>query len=140
MNSSRTLFAALLSGALFGLGLAVSGMTDPLRILGFLDIAGDFDPALLFVLGGAVITTLVLFRFVLKRPAPVFAGSFQLSSLRTLDRPLLLGAALFGIGWGLAGYCPGPALVGLGVASPEALWFVPAMLVGMLLHRLLRGS
>ncbi|KRG39612.1 transporter [Stenotrophomonas pictorum JCM 9942] len=140
MNSSRTLFAALLSGALFGLGLAVSGMTDPLRILGFLDIAGDFDPALLFVLGGAVTTTLVLFRFVLKRPAPVFAGSFQLSSLRTLDRPLLLGAALFGIGWGLAGYCPGPALVGLGVASPEALWFVPAMLVGMLLHRLLRGS
>lgn len=140
MNSSRTLFAALLSGALFGLGLAVSGMTDPLRILGFLDIAGDFDPALLFVLGGAVTTTLVLFRFVLKRPAPVFAGSFQLSSLRTLDRPLLLGAALFGIGWGLAGYCPGPALVGLGVASAEALWFVPAMLVGMLLHRLLRGS
>lgn len=140
MNSSRTLFAALLSGALFGLGLAVSGMTDPLRILGFLDIAGDFDPALLFVLGGAVTTTLVLFRFVLKRPAPVFAGSFQLSSLRTLDRPLLLGAALFGIGWGLAGYCPGPALVGLGVASPEALWFVPAMLVGILLHRLLRGS
>ncbi len=140
MNSPRTLVAALLSGALFGLGLAVSGMTDPLRILGFLDIAGDFDPALLFVLGGAVTTTLVLFRFVLKRPAPLFADSFQLSSLRTLDRPLLVGAGLFGIGWGLAGYCPGPALVGLGVASAEALWFVPAMLVGMLLHRLLRGS
>ena len=140
MNSPRTLVAALLSGALFGLGLAVSGMTDPLRILGFLDIAGDFDPALLFVLGGAVTTTLVLFRFVLKRPAPLFADGFQLSSLRTLDRPLLVGAGLFGIGWGLAGYCPGPALVGLGVASAEALWFVPAMLVGMLLHRLLRGS
>ena len=140
MNSPRTLVAALLSGALFGLGLAVSGMTDPLRILGFLDIAGDFDPALLFVLGGAVTTTLVLFRFVLKRPAPLFADGFQLSSLRTLDRPLLVGAGLFGIGWGLAGYCPGPALVGLGVASAEALWFVPAMLVGMLLHRLVRGS
>lgn len=140
MNSPRALVAALLSGALFGLGLAVSGMTDPLRILGFLDIAGDFDPALLFVLGGAVTTTLVLFRFVLKRPAPLFADGFQLSSLRTLDRPLLVGAGLFGIGWGLAGYCPGPALVGLGVASAEALWFVPAMLVGMLLHRLVRGS
>jgi uncharacterized membrane protein YedE/YeeE len=140
MNSTRTLLAALLAGALFGLGLAVSGITDPLRILGFLDVAGDFDPALLFVLGGAVTTTLVLFRFVLKRRAPVFAASFQLSSLRTLDRPLLIGAALFGIGWGLAGYCPGPALVGLGVASAEALWFVPAMLGGMLLHRLLRGS
>lgn len=139
MNATRTLLAALLSGALFGLGLAVSGMTDPLRILGFLDIAGDFDPALLFVLGGAVATTLVLFRFVLKRPAPVFADSFRLSSLRTLDRPLLAGAGLFGIGWGLAGYCPGPALVGLGVASAEALWFVPAMLGGMLLHRLVRG-
>lgn len=140
MNSPRARVAALLSGALFGLGLAVSGMTDPLRILGFLDIAGDFDPALLFVLGGAVTTTLVLFRFVLKRPAPLFADGFQLSSLRTLDRPLLVGAGLFGIGWGLAGYCPGPALVGLGVASAEALWFVPAMLVGMLLHRLVRGS
>ncbi|WP_305804386.1 DUF6691 family protein [Stenotrophomonas sp. YIM B06876] len=139
MNSSRILIAALLAGALFGIGLAVSGMTDPLRILGFLDVAGDFDPALLFVLGGAVTTTLVLFRFVLKRPAPVFATSFQLSSLRTLDRPLLIGAALFGIGWGLAGYCPGPALVGVGVVSREVLWFVPAMIGGMLLHRLLRG-
>lgn len=140
MNLDRLSLAALLAGALFGLGLAVSGMTDPLRILGFLDVFGDFDPALLFVLGGAVTTTMILFRFVLKRPAPVLAEHFHVSGLRRIDRPLLVGAGLFGIGWGLAGYCPGPALVGLGVLSPEALWFVPAMLVGMYLHRLLRGS
>ena len=136
---ARITLAALLSGALFGLGLAVSGMTDPQRILGFLDVSGDFDPALLFVLGGAVLTTLVLFRFVLRRPAPVLAARFQIPALKQIDRPLLLGAALFGIGWGLAGYCPGPALVGLGVLSPEALWFVPAVLLGMYLHRWLSG-
>ena len=140
MSMQRTTMAALASGALFGLGLAVSGMTDPQRILGFLDVFGEFNPALLFVLGGAVCTTMLLFRFVLKQPAPVLAARFQISGLRDVDRPLLMGAALFGIGWGLAGYCPGPALVGLGVLSSEALWFVPAMLAGMWLHRLLRGS
>ncbi len=139
MSRQRITLAALLSGALFGLGLALSGMTDPLRILGFLDVSGDFDPALLFVLGGAVGTTLLLFRFVLRRPAPLWDTRFRISELRGVDRPLLIGAGLFGIGWGLAGYCPGPALVGLGVLSPEALWFVPAMVVGMYLHRWLRG-
>lgn len=137
MSSSRITLAALVSGTLFGLGLAVSGMTDPQRILGFLDVFGDFNPALLFVLGGAVGTTMLLFRFVLRRPTPVFAERFQISDLRSIDRSLLIGAALFGIGWGLAGYCPGPALVGLGVLSPEALWFVPAMVAGMLLHKLI---
>ena len=140
MSMQRTTMAALASGALFGLGLAVSGMTDPQRILGFLDVFGEFNPALLFVLGGAVCTTMLLFRFVLKQSAPVLAARFQISGLRDVDRTLLMGAALFGIGWGLAGYCPGPALVGLGVLSSEALWFVPAMLAGMWLHRLLRGS
>ncbi|MGA6183187.1 DUF6691 family protein [Stenotrophomonas sp. NPDC077421] len=110
---SRTTLAALLSGALFGLGLAMSGMTDPRVVLGFLDFFGDFDPRLAFVLAGAVLTTVLLFRPVLRR-----------------------GSSLFGIGWGAAGYCPGPALAGLGVLSVEALWFVPAMLAGMLLHRL----
>ena len=129
--------AALLSGALFGLGLAMSGMTDPRIVLGFLDVFGDFDPTLLFVLGGAVATTALSFRLVLRRPRPVLADGFQLSSLRRVDRRLVAGAALFGVGWGIAGYCPGPALAGLGIVSPEALWFVPAMLGGMLLHRLL---
>ena len=136
----RLSIAAFVSGALFGLGLAMSGMTDPRIVLGFLDVFGDFDPALLFVLGGAVITTIVLFRLVLRRASPLFASSFQLSNLRHIDRRLVGGAALFGIGWGIAGYCPGPALAGLGIGSLEALWFVTAMIGGMLLHRMVTGS
>lgn len=132
--------AALFSGALFGTGLAMSGMTDARRILGFLDVFGDFDPTLLFVLGGAVATTVVLFRFVLRRGSPVLASTFHVSNLRHIDRRLLVGAALFGCGWGLAGYCPGPALAGLGTGSREALWFVPAMIGGMLLHRLINRA
>ena len=131
----RLTLAALFSGALFGVGLAMSGMTDPRRVLGFLDVAGEFDPTLLFVLGGAVATTLVLFRMVLRRGSPLLASDFQLSSRNQVDRRLLSGAALFGIGWGVAGYCPGPALAGLGVGSIEAAWFVPAMLAGMFVHR-----
>ncbi|MEN5221979.1 DUF6691 family protein [Stenotrophomonas sp. TWI602] len=132
---SRQILVALGAGALFGLGLAVSGMTDPLRILGFLDVTGAFDPSLLFVLGGAVATTALLFRFVLRAPRPRLADQFHLSDSQRIDTRLLGGAALFGIGWGLAGYCPGPALVGAGYGASEALWFVPAMLVGMALHR-----
>lgn len=132
--------AAAASGALFGIGLAMSGMTDARRVLGFLDLFGSFDPTLLFVLGGAVATTVVAFHFVLRRGNPVLAQTFHLSNLRHIDRRLLAGAAIFGIGWGIAGYCPGPALAGLGIASREALWFVPAMLVGMLAHRLVNSS
>ncbi|MBB1472492.1 YeeE/YedE family protein [Luteimonas sp. MC1782] len=131
----RFIAAAFASGALFGLGLAFSGMTDARRILGFLDVAGNFDPTLAFVLGGAVATTLLLFRPVLRRGRPLFADDFRLSELRHVDARLLTGAALFGMGWGLAGYCPGPALAGLGVGSVEALWFVPAMVVGIVLQR-----
>jgi uncharacterized membrane protein YedE/YeeE len=137
---SRFSLAALSSGALFGLGLAMSGMTDARRVLGFLDVFGDFDPTLGFVLGGAVATTMLLFRFVLRRGSPVLAETFQLSHLKHVDRTLLGGAALFGVGWGIAGYCPGPALAGLGVGSVEALWFVPAMLAGILLHRLVNRA
>jgi len=131
--------AALASGALFGLGLAMSGMTDPRRVLGFLDVLGDFDPSLLFVLGGAVATTLVLFRYVLRRPNPVLGGEFQLPTTKPVDRQLLAGATVFGVGWGIAGYCPGPVLVGLGALSAEALWFVPAMIAGAVVHRLTNG-
>jgi uncharacterized protein len=135
MNQHRVVIAALASGLLFGLGLAMSGMTDPVRVLGFLDVSGAFDPSLLFVLGGAVVTTAVTFRFVLRQSRPLFDVRFRLSTSTTIDRPLLVGAAVFGVGWGLAGYCPGPALAGLGVLSREALWFVPSMLLGMALHR-----
>jgi uncharacterized protein len=139
-NVRRLSVAALASGALFGIGLAMSGMTDARRVLGFLDIFGDFDPTLLFVLGGAVTTTAILFRFVLRRGSPVLASTFHLSNLRHIDNRLLAGAAIFGVGWGLAGYCPGPVLAGLGIGSREALWFVPAMIAGMLLHRLVERS
>jgi uncharacterized protein len=132
----RLVLAAFASGALFGVGLAMSGMTDPRRVLGFLDLLGEFDPTLLFVLGGAVVTTTVLFRFVLRRGSPLLASTFHVSNLKHIDRRLVGGAAIFGIGWGIAGYCPGPALAGLGIASIEALWFVPAMIAGMLLHRI----
>ena len=133
---SRLLIAAFASGGLFGLGLALSGMTDARRILGFLDVTGDFDPTLAFVLGGAVMTTLLLFRPVLRRGRPLFATDFRLPTLRDVDARLVLGAALFGIGWGLAGYCPGPALAGLGAGATEALWFVPAMVAGIVVQRL----
>lgn len=133
--SQRHTLAALASGALFGLGLAMSGMTDPRIVLGFLDVFGAFDPTLLFVLGGAVATTTLLFRLVLRRGRPVLGGSFNLSDPERVDRTLIAGAAIFGVGWGIAGYCPGPALAGLGIGSIEALWFLPAMIGGALLHR-----
>ena len=134
---SRLLVSALVAGALFGLGLAMSGMTDARIVLGFLDVAGAFDPTLMFVLAGAVATTALLLTPILRGGHPLFASAFQVSNLKHIDAPLLAGAALFGIGWGIAGYCPGPALAGLGAGSLESLWFVPAMLAGSLLHRLL---
>lgn len=131
-------FAALLSGVLFGLGLAISGMTDPNVVIGFLDLFGDFNPALMFVLGGAVGTTLIAFRFVLRRPSPLLASDFQLPTRKDIDARLLIGAGLFGIGWGLAGYCPGPALVSFGALIDTAVVFVPVMLLsGWLTRRLL---
>lgn len=136
----RLSLAAFVAGGLFGVGLAMSGMTDARRVLGFLDVFGDFDPTLMFVLGGAVATTTLAFRIVLRRGSPVLADTFHLSNLRHVDRRLLGGAALFGVGWGLAGYCPGPALAGLGVAAAEVLWFIPAMFAGILLHRLVNRA
>jgi len=131
----RTVVAALAAGALFGAGLVVSGMTDARKVLAFLDVAGAWDPSLLFVLGAAVTTTAVLTPFVLRRERPVLAQEFRVSTATHVDVRLLGGAAMFGVGWGLAGYCPGPVLAGIGVLSPEAIVFVPAMLVGMVLHR-----
>ena len=137
-NDFRTarLMAALASGALFGIGLAMAGMTDARRILGFLDLTGAWDPTLAFVLGGAVLTTAVLFPLITKQRHPLFDTKFRIPDRNDIDAKLLGGAALFGIGWGLAGYCPGPAIAGLGTLSVEALWFVPAMLAGAVLHSL----
>lgn len=131
---SRAVWAAGAAGALFGMGLALSGMTDARRVLGFLDITGDFDPTLMWVLGSALLVSAVGQRWVLRRVQPWFALHFQLPAARGVDARLLLGAALFGVGWGWAGYCPGPAIAGLAVASRESLWFVPSMLAGFWLH------
>ena len=136
-GGDRTVIAALASGLLFGSGLALSGMTDARRVLAFLDVTGAWDPTLLFVLGAAVATTAVLTRPVMRRARPVLAQAFQVPAARRIDARLLAGAAIFGVGWGLAGYCPGPVLAGLGVLSSESLVFLPAMLAGMLLHRLI---
>lgn len=131
----KRVFAALLAGALFGLGLAVSRMSDPTVVLGFLDLFGRFDPSLAFVLAGAVGTTLIGFRLALRRRRPLFADDFQLPSSQAIDAPLVIGAAIFGIGWGLSGYCPGPALVALAGGINSAFVFVPALVAGSLIQR-----
>lgn len=129
----------LLAGALFGLGLAIAQMTNPLKVQNFLDVAGDWDPSLAFVMGAAVTITLLAFRLVLRRERPLLGGRFHLPVLTAVDRRLVTGAALFGIGWGLTGYCPGPALATLLSGNSEVLLFVPAMLLGGFLHRLQSG-
>lgn len=127
--------AGYLAGLLFGLGLAVSGMTDPVRVLGFLDITGAWDPTLMFVLGGAVVTTFVGYRLVYACGAPLLVSGFQLPSKQDLDAKLLGGAALFGIGWGLSGYCPGPAIASVGGLSLPLFAMLVAMVVGWFLAK-----
>jgi hypothetical protein len=134
---NRSVIAALASGALFGVGLAISGMTDRLVVLGFLDLYGDFNPQLAFVLGGAVAVTAIAFRLVLRLPQPALTTGFKLPAATAVDRQLLLGAAIFGVGWGLVGFCPGPALVGLAGGLRDAMIFVPAMLAGSFTHYLM---
>jgi len=117
-------------GIFFGLGLAVSEMINPARVIGFLDVAGRWDPTLMFVMGGALAITLPGYALILRRRQPLFNGEFFLPTKRDIDRQLILGAALFGIGWGLGGFCPGPALASLASGSPAVFLFVLAMIAG----------
>lgn len=126
----RALLGALVSGLLFGAGLAVSGLVDPLRVLGFLDLAGAWDPTLLFVMGGAIAAAAPAYALARRRERPLAAARFYLPEAGVIDTPLLAGAAIFGVGWGLAGYCPGPAIAGFGAMWHELLWFVPAYAAG----------
>lgn len=120
-----------LSGLVFGLGLVISGMADPAKVLNFLDLAGRWDPSLAFVMGGAMLTTLIGYRLVWRRHAPLLERDYALPTARAIDRPLLAGAAIFGIGWGIGGFCPGPAFTALPLLAPGTLIFLPAMLAGL---------
>ena len=124
-----------LAGLIFGLGLILSGMANPAKVLNFLDIAGSWDASLAFVMGGATITTYLGYRIIWRRPAPMLSDGFALPTRRDIDRPLLTGAALFGIGWGIGGFCPGPAWTALPMAATGTLIFVPAMLLGIVAGR-----
>lgn len=124
---------ALICGVLFGVGLAMSGMTDTAKVQGFLDIFGEWIPDLAFVMGGAVLITLALTHVILRRSTPLFADKFYLPGKTGIDRRLVLGSLCFGIGWGLYGYCPGPAIASLSYLDWNAYVFVAAMLCGMLL-------
>ena len=121
-------------GLLFGLGLLISGMTDPSKVLGFLDLSGTWDPSLVFVMGGGVMVGVLGFAWAKKRSTSLSGQAFQWPDLVHIDRPLVLGSLMFGVGWGLAGFCPGPALVSMAAGHDKALVFVLAMVAGMSLQ------
>ncbi|MHB9837992.1 DUF6691 family protein [Paraburkholderia terrae] len=131
------LLAALISGLLFGVGLMVSGMANPAKVLGFLDIAGRWDPSLAFVMAGAIAVGSIAFLFAKRRKKSLLGLPMQIPASTDVTLRLVLGSAVFGVGWGLAGFCPGPALVALGAGIPKALGFVAAMLAGMAVFELL---
>ena len=127
--------AGLVAGSLFGLGFVVSEMINPAKVQAFLDVAGAWDPSLAFVMGGAVIVTFVGYRLVFRRDRPLFEATFSVPTRTDLDARLIGGAVLFGAGWGLAGFCPGPAIAGLALGLRETVAFVAGMAVGMILAR-----
>ena len=132
--------SALLIGIIFGLGLTVSSMINPAKVLNFFDIAGTWDPSLAFVMLGALAVAIPGYRLVLGRPAPTFETGFDLPDTRVIDRRLILGAAGFGLGWGLSGFCPGGALPAIGTGDPEVLLFIAALILGMFIARALQAQ
>ena len=136
--SLKSAGVAFFAGALFSVGLVVSGMTQPAKVVGFLDVTGAWDPSLALVMVGAIGVHFVARRLILRRGAPVAAAAFDEPKGTSLDAPLVVGAAIFGVGWGSSGYCPGPAIATLGTGSLEGLVFVAAMAGGMWVHRFAR--
>ena len=128
---------ALFAGLLFGLGLCISDMASPAKVLNFLDVAGNWDPSLMLVMGGALGVTMVAFRLILKRQTPLFSADFKLPDGSNVDKRLLLGATLFGVGWGLIGYCPGPVITALGFGLTYPVFAFVAMVAGFMVHRLI---
>ncbi len=127
----------LAAGLVFGLGLVISGMSNPAKVIGFLNVAGPWDPTLLLVMGGALAVTIPGFRLLRKRPRPLFSERFEIPSRKDLDARLIAGAALFGLGWGIGGFCPGPAITALATARLDVVLFVAAMIGGAVAHKLL---
>ena len=132
------ILASYLIGLVFGVGISISGMANPAKVLNFFDLFGTWDPSLAFVMGGAVVTAFIGYRYVLKRPAPILEGRFQLPTRRDLDLPLILGSAIFGVGWGIAGFCPGGAIPALGTGRAEVVLFMAALLAGILTAKTLQ--
>lgn len=125
------LIFALLTGLVFGVGIAISGMINPAKVFNFFDIAGAWDPSLAFVMGGAVMVTFIGYRLVWRRRTPLFSTAFQIPKSTAIDRKLVGGAVIFGLGWGIAGFCPGAAIPALGTGRPEVALFVVAVLTGI---------
>lgn len=132
--------AAFAAGLVFGIGLLLSGMADPGKVKGFLDLAGTWDPSLAFVMGGAILVGVFAFALARKRARSFLGGAMHLPEARELDARLVGGSIVFGIGWGLAGFCPGPAIVSLGAGYDQAAAFVAAMLAGMVLYTAISGG
>jgi hypothetical protein len=133
----KATMGGLIAGLIFGVGLTISGMISPSKVVAFLDVAGDWDPSLAFVMAGAVATTAIGYRLVFRGGRPLLEEKFALPTRKDVDASLIIGAALFGIGWGIGGYCPGPALAGLGFGAMHTVVFVIAMLAGMIAARVL---
>lgn len=131
------IFSYFAIGLVFGLGIALSGMANPAKVINFFDVAGAWDPSLMFVMGGALAITFIGYRIVFRRPTPLLTGRFNLPGSNRIDGWLLGGSALFGVGWGIAGFCPGGALPAIGTGRSDVLIFVGAMLVGILATRVL---
>ncbi len=129
-----------LIGLIFGVGISISGMANPAKVLNFFDVAGAWDPSLAFVMGGALAVTFVGYRVVLRRPAPIMADRFQIPTKRDFDLPLIGGSALFGVGWGIAGFCPGGALPALGTGRSEVFVFVAALIAGIIAAKFIQRS
>jgi len=134
------LLSGYIVGLVFGLGIAISGMINPAKVLNFFDIAGTWDPSLAFVMGGALVTTFIGYRLVWRRPAPMIGGGFQLPTNTKLDARLIGGSAVFGLGWGIAGFCPGAALPALGTGQVGVFAFVAALLAGIWVARAVQAG
>ena len=130
-------FFSLLSGFIFGLGLTISSMTNPAKVIGFLDITGNWDPSLMFVMIGAIVVSAPIFYLLRNKTKPLFELNFEIPTVNNLDKQLILGSSLFGIGWGIVGFCPGPAISSLFLLNPLSILFVISMIVGFYSSRII---